>query len=296
MKKSLVVVFALAMLASCGKNAGNQEKAIAVSIYPLYDIVHVIVDTNIQVIYAIPAGANPHTYEPTPAAVDSLSKCVAFIGISGEFDAWAMEYLKDETPKYFLTDDSGEISGDPAGNAGHHDEINPHIWLSVREVIRVLPKIVSILSNIDPDRAAIYRANAETYLLTLKKADAEITSLFDSLPNKVIVEWHPSWDYFARDYGIEIAGVVEEGHGEEPSVGQFEELIKTIENKKVKVIVVDSFVESRVVDSLAEETGAEILKLDTLGSPSGEVQPTYVEMILNDARSLSELLKSSARQ
>jgi ABC-type Zn uptake system ZnuABC Zn-binding protein ZnuA len=105
----------------------------------------------------------------------------------------------------------------------------------------------------------------------------------------------PSWDYFAEDYGLEIAGVVEEGHGEEPSVGQFEELVKTVEAEKVSVIVVDSFVESRVVDSLAAETGAKIIRLNTLGSPTGEVQPTYVEMMLDDARVLSAALKSSSR-
>jgi zinc transport system substrate-binding protein len=92
MKKCLILTVSLLALMSCGRNSGRTEKTIAVSIYPLYDIVHIIVDTNMQVIYTIPAGANPHTYEPTPAAVDNLSKCTAFIGITGEFDAWAGDF------------------------------------------------------------------------------------------------------------------------------------------------------------------------------------------------------------
>ncbi len=286
MKKFILLAAMFAALISCGKAGGTHVKTVAVSIYPMYDIIKNIAGTNLNVIYIIPAGANPHTFEPTPSQIERISDSDAFIGVSKQFDEWAMNFFGERTPAYFLVEPAAE-----GGESG--SDINPHIWLSLREVNRMLPRIVQILSNIDPVHGIEYLANAKQYRVTLDKADKEIEGLLSPFSNKRIIEWHPSWDYFAKDYGIEIVGILEEGHGEEPSVQDFEKLVKLAKAKNVKILVIDAFAESRLVDSLSSETGAEVLTLDTLGMPKDGSEPSYIEIMRNNARALADMFATT---
>jgi len=60
-------VAVLVIITGCkNEPAQNSGTTIAVSIFTVYDIVKNISGDRVRTIHVIPAGANPHTYEPLP--------------------------------------------------------------------------------------------------------------------------------------------------------------------------------------------------------------------------------------
>ena len=72
----LTVVFII----SCGRQrADNGEKIITVSIAPFKYFIEEIAGDDFRVNVMVPAGANPHIYEPFPEQINKLRRSVAYI-------------------------------------------------------------------------------------------------------------------------------------------------------------------------------------------------------------------------
>lgn len=298
------VLSVLLPFAACAKKSASEGLTVAVSIFPMSDIVRQVAGTNLQVIYTLPAGANPHTFEPAPSVIERLSGCAAFIAVNDHIDGWAAKYFPNPANLYYLTgEDEGAALASPApalrdmfspsgmqdlpmsGNVSVED--NPHVWLSVRIVRSLLPRLVVILSNIDPAHFPQFLTNAANYYAELGVVDKEISSTLSPYRGMEMIEWHPSWDYFAADYGLAIAGAIERGEGQEPSARDFERLTERGKTLGVKVILLDSFAESRLVDTMASELGAQIVYMDSLGNPLARDELTYADIMIHNADALA---------
>jgi ABC-type Zn uptake system ZnuABC Zn-binding protein ZnuA len=85
-----------------------------------------------------------------------------------------------------------------------------------------------------------------------------------------VVSFHDAFPYFAAAYDIEIVGVVVDAPGQDPSAGQIAALIGEIRDAGVQVILSESQFSEDLLNTLAAETGAQVvsdLYTDTLGDP-----------------------------
>ncbi|HSV97990.1 MAG TPA: metal ABC transporter substrate-binding protein [Spirochaetota bacterium] len=275
---ALTAVLALVVIVSCARQEGTKsgELLIAVSIYPVCDIARSIAGDRADVFFAVPPGANPHTFEPLPSTVKRLQASQIFIGIHPEYDGWVEKYLRKGTVVSYLMD------------RGSHD--NPHIWLSIDGGRRIARHINARLSEIDPDGAEYFRKNLLSYDKELAELDRRIAILIRPLHGKKLIQWHPSWDYFAADYGLLIIDTIEKGHGHEPSVRDFNRLVQKARSERVRVVVIDLKVHSGAATALARETGAVLLQLDSLGDPGDPDKSNYPRMMEHNARLLAKAL------
>ena len=76
-----------------------------------------------------------------------------------------------------------------------------------------------------------------------------------------IVTYHKSWIYFAERFSIHVAGELEPKSGIPPTSKHLSALKKTMKEKNIKVIVRDTYHESRTPKKVAKETGATVVLL-----------------------------------
>lgn len=286
MKHAWLLLLPLLLLIACNQHDASRDHEISVvtSIFPLCDITRHIAGEHVAVTYVIPVGANPHHYEPLPSTVLELQQATLFIGIHRDFDGWIADLLPDDTRRVFLL---SENRAQPRAN--------PHIWLTPGGGMSIADSVARMLSNIDPRNRAYYLMNLSSYKKELEQLDSTITLLFDHIVCKKFIQWHPAWDYLAHDYNLTIIATIEHGHGAEPSVRQFKQLIDRAKEQHVKVIVTGLYTQKKAAGTLAREIDGVLLKLDPIGDPAVDARATYLKMLYHNALLLSSSLNETAR-
>jgi zinc transport system substrate-binding protein len=125
---------------------------------------------------------------------------------------------------------------------------------------------------VDPGRAASYRANGKEYQRKLEKLFEEMKALADRSPNKKVLPVHNSFDYLARDLGWQVVGTIQTQPGVEPSPRNIVRLIQTIRKEGVRVIITEPQYSDKTARTLARETGAALLPLESVaaGKPAAD--------------------------
>ena len=74
-------------------------------------------------------------------------------------------------------------------------------------------------------------------------------------------EFHKVWAYFARVFGIQLLGTIEERPGIPPGPQHIRQVTETIRAAKVPLILVDNYYDPSLPNSLARQTGAAVVVL-----------------------------------
>jgi len=281
----IISVFLIGTFINCTKKADkdvNEEKIrVVVSILPQAEFVERVGEDRVIVTVMVPPGASPHTYEPTPGQLQEISKAKIYakVGSGIEFElAWmdkiikmngemlvvncayrvkfiAVSYKYGEAAVYYEYDESDEAKSDLKG-------IDPHIWLSPANAKIMVENIYEGLVQIDPENQKYYKKNLDSYLLELDKLDDEIVQTFSGKENKKIIVFHPTWTYFAKDYGIEQIPIEEDG--KEPTAKGIEDLISQAKEYNIKVIFASPEFSTKSAETVAREIGGEVFLVSSL--------------------------------
>lgn len=278
----LLVAGLVCALPACNKPAGKTGQAVtvAVSVFPVYDIARSICRDRADVFYAVPAGADPHTFEPRPSVARELGKALLFIGVAKNFDGWVERYLPKSAERRYLL----------PGREGAPDA-NPHVWLSVREAKKIAARVAQYMEEIDPANGEYYRRGLSAYAVRLDALDREIRALFSGKKNKSFIQWHESWNYFADDYGLVIAGTVQREGSDRASVRSIKEIVDRARRDGVTVIAVSLESEAGQARALAREINGTIVRLDGIGSPGVPGRSDYPGLMLYNAKTLAGAIR-----
>lgn len=113
----------------------------------------------------------------------------------------------------------------------HHGKWDPHVWLGIPEAIEMVGAIRDELCVVDAQNAAVYRKNAEAYVVSLRKLHQEGKAALANKKVKRIISFHEALGYLARSFGLEIAEVIEQGPGDEPSAGHLKDIVKLCQDR-----------------------------------------------------------------
>ena len=139
---------------------------------------------------------------------------------------------------------------------------NPHVWVSVSNAIIEVRNLATFLAGVDPRNAAQYHANADGYILKLDALRRQMHTELDAFKGQKIITFHEAFPYFAREFGLVIAAVVEREPGSEPSARELAETVATIKNDRVPAIFVEPQYPSRAAAAISRETNTHVLTLD----------------------------------
>ena len=148
-------------------------------------------------------------------------------------------------------------SHEPEHHGHHHEDqgVNPHLFASPQMVAKLALNIATELGQIDPEGAAIYARNAQTYAARMNKLGDELAALGQTLKSNRIVTQHGVFDYLARDMGLEVVAVVQAHAGQEPSAAEMLEIIKITKEKKAGAVFTEPQYPAKIGRTIAKEAG-----------------------------------------
>jgi zinc transport system substrate-binding protein len=289
MKKSVILMFITAILSGCSiKEKPDSKIEIAVSILPQEYFVSNIAGDLFKINVMIPPGASPATYEPTPAQMASLSKTDLYfkMGHTGFERAW-MDKLSSANDKMSIIDLSEGIQlirEHLSHQSGHHQHgheggVDPHTWLSPKNVKIISKTIHEALKAHYPEHSEIFDKNLSKFLNDLDSLDNYISTSLSDLNSRSFFTYHPSLSYFARDYNLDQHPL--ELEGKTPSSSHMKYLIDTGIENKIKVIFLQMQFDQKNAEVLANETGAEIVQINPL-DPEWHKQMLFITQKLKE--------------
>jgi zinc transport system substrate-binding protein len=139
---------------------------------------------------------------------------------------------------------------------------NPHVWLSVGGAIRETRNIAAGLAAADPTHAKEYASNAEEYVTRLEGLRRQMHAALDGLKHRDIITFHEAFPYFAAEFNLKVAAVVEREPGSEPSAGELAKTIQMVRATGVKAIFAEPQYPAKSADIIHRETGVPVRALD----------------------------------
>lgn len=261
----LIILLLSAALFGCSVEAPTDKPIIITSIVPMQTFIEKIVGDIYEVVAIVPPGASPANYQPTPQEMTKISEAEYYFTIEvpteksnilekiNEFNSdiklfKVNEMIKETYPERYFDD-----------NETMRDH---HIWLSPKRVIAIVEKTTLVLSIDHPELSGIFESNSYDYISLLHELDEYITNIADSIPNKTFIIYHPSYGYFANDYGFKMISIEEEGK-EETAKG-IEEIINFAKKNSIEVIFHQAEIDSEQAETIAKEIDGKTTMLTPL--------------------------------
>ncbi len=247
-----------------------------VSILPEQTFVKAIGGEKVNISLMVTPGSSPHTYEPKPSQMLAVSKADLYFAIGVEFENVWLPKFKNLNPHLAFVDLSEGIEKLPMLSAAHtcsstheahehHEHASsegkkdPHIWTSPANVKRIARHIYEALSKHDPSNIKYYKENLEAFVKTIELTDQRLKKMFDTYKGpRTFMVFHPSWGYFAKDYGLEQIAV--EIEGKSPKPRELVALIKKAKEKQVSAIFTQPEFSDASAKIIASELGIPVVK------------------------------------
>ena len=294
----LTSVALAALLAACGTGGAREDSAATVkavsTISVFEEIVRQIGGDRVEASSLLPAGADPHTYEPTPGQVRAVTEADVVFANGLDLEPGALKVIEPNlpsgTPVVKLAEEAID-AGFPAQEGGD-EPTNPHLWLSVDAAREYARTIRDALAEVDPEGAATYNDNYEAFLNQLDDLAEYVEGKLASLPaeRRKLMTTHDAFAYMADYMGLEVVGVVAESPGQEPSASDVANLVQTIEELGLPAVFEEPQLgaEASVLERAAEDAGIEVCTL--YSDALDDDVPTYIDLIRHNAEEVARCL------
>ena|GEM_PF-436927 len=242
---------------------------VAVSVPPQGDFVARIGGDRVQVDVMIPPGYSHVDYPLTPRQIVALSRARLYVAVGHpafEFERVQLLPFLKTLPRLEVVDMSKGMpllagDGEGADENGHvHAEGDPHVWVAPVTVAVAGRNIAAALERIDPAHAAEYRANLARFEADVAALDREIRAELGPFRGSRFMVYHPTWGYFAHQYGLQQVAI--EGEGKEPSARRLIQLIDEARRDGVKVVFVQRGFPRKSAQVIADAVNGSVLIAD----------------------------------
>jgi ABC-type Zn uptake system ZnuABC Zn-binding protein ZnuA len=274
------------------------------------DFVRVLGGDAITVHQVLPANADAHDYEPSPADLDAMARADLVVRNGIELEEWFDEtFAASGSDAVVVTAadgielrEGGEHEEERDADEEHAEEEgepdgDPHVWFDPENAKAMVRTIAAGLTEVDPDSATAYAGNLDAYIAELDELDAYAQERFAALDNRKVITNHDAFGYLFDRYDLELVGAVipSSDTSAEPSAADVQNLIAAIEREGVSAIFTEASLPADLAESIAEETdvaivsGDDALYSDSLG-PEGSSGATYLDMMRHNIDTLADNL------
>ena len=295
----------------------TKKLSIVTTIFPAYDWVKQVVgdNKNVEISFLIDKGVDLHSYQASAADIAKITDSDLFVYVGGDSDDWAEDIIKENPNLNYINmvDSIGEAAlaeelvegmqdeeehdheGEEHAHEEGEEEIDEHVWLSIKNAETIVSAIEAKLAEIDPDNKAEYEKNANDYLAKLDELDKEYKDTLSSIQNKtIIVGDRFPFRYLVNEYGIKYyAAFTGCDAGSEASF----ETVKFSANKMDELNMTDIFIidgskgdlAKTIVDN-TKDKNAKVLVLDSMQSTKSSDNASYLDIMKKNLEVLKEVL------
>ncbi len=301
-KMAAIMISAILLLTGCGDGLnGDSGKAdsrdgheglhIVTSFFPVY-VAAINITSDVPGVKVTnmtePQTGCLHDYSLRPADLKLLEAADVFVINGSGMESFLDDVLKEQDDLKII-----EASDGIPALTEENGEVNGHVWVSMTNAVLYVQNIADRLSSIDEANAEHYKKNADFYIDKLQALKQEMHSELDGLDNKDIITFHEAFPYFAQEFGLNVAAVVEREPGTEPTARELGGIIELVKQTGIKALFAEPQYSSGAAETIAAETGAVLYSLDPVAA--GEAVPEAADAYLDAMRQNMETLKKALR-
>lgn len=313
-KKSIkiIITFTAILLITVGAiigfsniNENNNEISIITTNFPAYDFARAVAGDKANIKMLVKPGVETHDFEPTPQDIIDIKNSKMFIYTGGDSDEWIEDILDDINPentKLFKMMDAVDVieeetvEGMERKHEGGEVEYDEHVWTSLKNAKKIIGSIKDELVKISPENKTVFKSNAESYTHKLTNIDQNLQKVVENGSRKTIVfgDRFPL-RYFADDYGLNyfaaFPGCSEQTEASSKTIAF---LVDKVKSENIPVIFKIEMSNSKVADTIANETDAKVLVFNSahnISTSDFNHGKTYAEIMAENIKALEEALK-----
>lgn len=265
------------------QSPGNEGMKVVASFYPLYDFAKHVGGNKVNVTTMVPAGIEPHDWEPKIQQVLDLQSADLFVYNGAGIDSWASEI---ETSNRVNASEGLDLLTDDSGNP------DPHTWLDPIMAKRQVELIRNGLIKADPQNTDFYIQNAQSYNAQLDSLDTKIKSELSTCAKTDFIAFHKAFSYFSNRYGLVQHTVLAEDPEGEIRPQTLEQIINFAKQYGIEVIYSEELLDPRNAQVIADEIpNGRVLVLSPIESIDMEEQSEgtgYLEKMQDNLDNLKQ--------
>ena len=260
MKNTILSVVLLAvLLAGCSKAAKREPGKLLVyaSFQVMADFAQKIAGDKAVVVTVVPAGAEPHGFEPTARQMAEMAGADLVVYNGAGLDDFILD-MKAALPGSGAVFVEAAAVVPPLETGG---QVDPHVWLDPANAVLEMSAVAEALCRADPANETFYRQNFDFWAEKCAGLDKRFEEGLSGLSNRTIVVAHEAYGYLCARYGLvqlPLEGLDAEG---EPSPKRLVRVVETIRAEKIGTVFFEENASQAAVNAVREETGARLFPL-----------------------------------
>lgn len=266
----------LSLFAGCqGKGTESQTTdgrlLVYTSFYPIYDFAQKIGGDKVRVVNMVPAGIEPHDWEPASRDIANLTRAQVFLYNGAGMEGWVDKILSSLPNKHLIVVETAQ-GMDYLANKNKEENLqyDPHTWLNPLNAKKQMEAIKNALQKADPHNKDYYEKNYQTNAKKLDELDQEYKRTLGGCRKKEIVVAHQAFGYLCHAYGLKQVAIEGLSADSEPSPAKMVEITKFAKEHGVRYIFFEELISPKVAKVLAKQVAAETEILNPLEGLSPE--------------------------
>ena len=254
----------------------------------------------VRVTSLAPPVHEPHAVDLKPSQLQALKSAALLVRVGLDHEPWLLPVLESTDGKRFragspaVLDCSKGIALLPENARGRderagHTEGNPHYWLDPDNARPITASIRDALARIAPSSRTTFENNRAGFLALLDERLERWTRAMAPYRGTRVAVGHDSWAYFARRFGLVIAGAVEPRPGVPPTPASLADLVQKMRESNVRLLISGPDANAAMIALVAAQSGARPLTL--LSSVGGDAATrSYVGLFDVNIKRLTDAL------
>ncbi len=315
--RSIVPVFLLAVMpGNHSLAAQNRPIKVLSTIKPIQMLVKQIGGEHVKTSLLIPDNASPHFYSLTPSAIRKIKQADIIFRIGDTMEIMLnpvfeslhtrtrLVNLEDQANIHHLTlsaehqhahhhasshipEENNHEKEDEDHDAHQHKAYDPHIWTSPDNTIAMATSITSILGKLDPDNAPAYQSNLENLKNRIQSISQTLKKKLTPFKDTPYVVFHPSWQYFAHEFGLHQPSVVSLQESITPGIKSLLKVRQKIAKQNIHCLFYGPEISQQRIQTLSEKLDMNKTYIDVMGS----TEKTYPDWLEKMGKQVETCLK-----
>jgi len=273
----------------------KEQLQVYTTLYPLEYFANEIGGAYVDVISILPAGSDPHTYEPTSKTMVDIATADVFIYNGANLETYAEKIqaalseekvkMTEATKGIDLLDSIHEheeeaihVSAEESDDHEEHDEdeehieydghnhgdVDPHVWLDPILAKELAENVKNTLVSLMPEQKESFEANYQDLVSRLEELDHTFHETIESYEKNKILVSHAGYGYWEKAYGIKQIAISGLSSSNEPSQKDLERIIEEVKENNIQHLFFEQNITPKVATVIQNETGIESLELHNL--------------------------------
>ncbi|SPJ26612.1 metal ABC transporter solute-binding protein, Zn/Mn family [Falsiruegeria mediterranea] len=234
-------------------------------------------------------GVDPHAYRQTRSDIVAMTRADLILWHGLYLEAQMEGFFHDlERKRTVVAVAEGLDKSKLRAHDDYADKFDPHVWMTPDLWRDVVIEVQKALTDVRPEAAEVFAANAEKHLADLDRLSAYAAETLIQVPetNRVLLTAHDAFGYFGGSYGYEVLGIQGISTQSEAGLNRIGELVDLLVDRQITAVFVESSVSDRSIRALIEGAAAKGHKVhvggelfsDAMGE-EGTYEGTYIGML-----------------